>query len=404
VGEKLGFLGAENQVVCKLIRPKEKIMPMQEANEVNRGREETDEECAKRRRFFEKVSDENGEAEVDKDEEAEENDEDRKKEDDKNGLSHDMATEDEEATEEGEEGRKAVGAKIPQKVSNEERQAHELTHTPYRAWCRYCVRGRGKNRAHKKSAIDKSEIEVPRVAIDYFYMGAEDEKASENPLIVMVDEGTGEKYARAIGRKGLGDAGEMDWLLKDLSTELKVWEHHGGDGSSLILKCDTENSIVVVRDGLAKYHGGRIVPDSPAKNESQSNGVVEEAGKTVREFTRVLKDQLESEANVKVKTGDAITLWMVRWAAMMVSRFLVGKDGRTAHERRRGRRCNVPVVRFGELVWYKKMRESKERKDKFESEWLEGIWLGHSRASNEVLIGTADGVVRTYTVQRKAEG
>jgi len=124
----------------------------------------------------------------------------------------------------------------------------------------------------------------------------------------------------------------------------------------------------------------------------------------VREFTRVLKDQLETEAKMTIKPGDVITLWMIRWAAMMVSRFLVGRDGRTAHERRRGRKCNVPVVRFGELVWYKQMRESKERKDKFESEWFEGIWLGHSRASNEILIGTADGVVRAYTVQRKVEG
>ena len=386
MGKKFGFLGAENQDICKLIRPKEKIMPMQEAAESNEDVILGDE------------------ADAEESKEADESGEERKEEDDKDGLSHEVVTEDEEATEEGEEGRKAVGSKIPQKVSKDERQAHELTHTPYRAWCKHCVRGRGKNRAHKKSTIDKGEIDVPRVSIDYFYMSSEDEKASKNPLIVMVDEGTGEKYARAVGRKGLGDEGEMDWLLKDLSTELKVWGHPGGDGSSLILKCDTENSIIVVRDGLAKYHGGRIVPESPAKNESQSNGVVEEAGKTVREFTRVLKDQLESEANVKVKAGDVITLWMVRWAAMMVSRFLVGIDGRTAHERRRGRKCNIPVVRFGELVWYKRMRESKERKDKFESEWFEGIWLGHSRASNEILIGTADGIVRTYTVQRKVEG
>ena len=136
--------------------------------------------------------------------------------------------------------------------------------------------------AHKSSTEDKSMAGVPRASMDYFFMSSKDEKASENPLIVMTDEGTGEKYVRAVGQKGLGAEGEMDWLIKDLSTELKVWGHPGGDGSSLIFKCDAENAIVIVRDAVPKYHGGRVVPEGPAKNESQSNGKVEEAGKTVR--------------------------------------------------------------------------------------------------------------------------
>ena len=45
-----------------------------------------------------------------------------------------------------------------------------------------------------------------------------------------------------------------------------------------------------------------------------------------------------------------------------------GLDGRTPYERRRGRRCNMVVLPFGERVLYKQIRESKERKDKFESE------------------------------------
>ena len=35
-------------------------------------------------------------------------------------------------------------------------------------------------------------------------------------------------------------------------------------------------------------HGGIVVQEGPAVGESQSNGRVEEAGKTVREFVRVL--------------------------------------------------------------------------------------------------------------------
>ena len=41
----------------------------------------------------------------------------------------------------------------PRKPSQEEVDAHNLTHLPYRSWCRHCVRGRKKELAHK---LDKS--------------------------------------------------------------------------------------------------------------------------------------------------------------------------------------------------------------------------------------------------------
>ena len=110
------------------------------------------------------------------------------------------------------------------------------------------------------------------------------------------------------------------------------------------------------------------MPELSAKNESQSNGTAEEAGKTVREFTRALQEQIEDKAGVNIETGDAITLWLVRWAAMVTSRYLVGKDGRTAYERRRGRPCRLEVVPCGEKVWYKEAREGKDRKEKFNTE------------------------------------
>jgi len=80
---------------------------------------------------------------------------------------------------------------------------------------------------------------------------------------------------------------------------------------------------------------------------------------------------------------------------------LVGKDGKTPYERRRGRKCRVPVVPFGETVWYKEIKENKAKAD---SAWTEGIWLGHHRESNETLVGTNEGVVRAYAIIRKQEG
>ena len=91
---------------------------------------------------------------------------------------------------------------------------------------------------------------------------------------------------------------------------------------------------------------------------------------------------------------------MVRWAAMVASRYLVGKDGRTTYERKRGRRCRVPLATFGERVLYRPLDHAKDR-SKMDVQWESGIWLGLSRESNEALIGTSRGVTRAYAIRRR---
>ena len=202
----------------------------------------------------------------------------------------------------------------------------------------------------------------------------------------------------------MGRDGEMDWLMQDLSEELKAWGHPGCEAGHIVIKTDGEPSITAIRDALAKFHGGRVVAELPPRGESQSNGAVEEAGKTAREYMRVLKEQLEDKAQMTIAGADVIAAWLVRWGAMLCSRYAVGRDGLTPYERRRGRRCVIPVVPFGEKVWYKEIRQTKERANKLESEWREGVWLGHARNSNEHLIGTRVGAVKAYAIKRQPEG
>ena len=52
--------------------------------------------------------------------------------------------------------------------------------------------------------------------------------ASDNPMMVMVDESTGNKYMRAVPHKGVGIEGDHSWLVKDMNQELKSWGHPGG--------------------------------------------------------------------------------------------------------------------------------------------------------------------------------
>ena len=99
------------------------------------------------------------------------------------GLGSDVATEEEKAgeegEEEGEEGREAVASPAPRTPSRMEREQHDLTHTPYRAWCPHCVRMRGRNTAHKKN-VKREKSWIPRISFDYFFFSQEDEHANKN--------------------------------------------------------------------------------------------------------------------------------------------------------------------------------------------------------------------------------
>ena len=67
------------------------------------------------------------------------------------GKEEDVATEDEEDQEQ-EEANKAIAPKIPIRPTQDEVDAHMLTHLPLRSWCPHCVRGKSKGKAHRKRA------------------------------------------------------------------------------------------------------------------------------------------------------------------------------------------------------------------------------------------------------------
>ena len=111
-------------------------------------------------------------------------------------------------------GREPKKLTAPPTVSQKMKDEHEHTHCPYAPWCEYCVRGRCIKRAHYALKDKDEEAEVPRVDIDYFYMSKEDKNAKQNPVVVMINEKSNEKYARAAGQAGVGEDGKWTGLSR----------------------------------------------------------------------------------------------------------------------------------------------------------------------------------------------
>ena len=64
------------------------------------------------------------------------------------------------------EARKAAAYRDPGAPSKQEVDEHDLTHMPFRSWCKYCVRGRAKELPHGRGESEDSEVQVPIVAMD----------------------------------------------------------------------------------------------------------------------------------------------------------------------------------------------------------------------------------------------
>ena len=77
--------------------------------------------------------------------------------------------------------RKSMKKLDPKMPSDGERQEHELTHLPYRNWCRHCVRGRGKEEPCRRGTGEEGGL--PEFHVDYMFMG---EEKGEKTLAILV--------------------------------------------------------------------------------------------------------------------------------------------------------------------------------------------------------------------------
>ena len=79
---------------------------------------------------------------------------------------------------------------------------------------------------------------------------------------------------------------------------------------------------------------------------SQSNGVVERAVRSVQGIVRTLRSALEERWGIVLGGGHAVWAWMVEYAAFLISRCEVGRDGKTAYERIKGKEARLQGFEF----------------------------------------------------------
>ena len=195
------------------------------------------------------------------------------------------------------------------------------------------------------------------------------------------------------------EGGPNDGVPNAITREIEAW---GYGHRKIILVSDGEPAILAVKREVGRLRDrAETVPKETPVGEHQAS-LAEGAVRRVREQTRTRLSQLETKCGKKIDRSGPAMQWLVRWAAMLVSKFQVGEDGKTAFERIRGRKCTAPIAEFGERVWFKELEDGRGERAKIESKWHEGIWMGHKSRTGEHIIGTTTGTVKAFTVKRRA--
>ena len=281
-----------------------------------------------------------------------------------------------------------LGQRTPAKPSAEEVRQHCISHIPYRSWCKHCVRGRGRTAMHQRRP-DDAEAQSrrrPTVHLDYFYLGARSEETL--PILAVLDEQSGRTFSIPMPCKGVGHQYCSAVLVK----MLRLLGLQNG-----ILKTDGERALVALRTAVQE----KLVDmghEDAAKGESASNGAIESTVGRLQGVARTLKSSL-TERYGEVGPRHPILCWMINYAGSLLSRFLRGEDGRTGYERSTGKSWRVQLPEFGECVLFQPLKGERDTK-KVEPRFESGIFLGIQEGTAMRWIGTADGVVRTWTIKR----
>ena len=189
----------------------------------------------------------------------------------------------------------------PGQPTAKEHQEHVTTHRPYRSWCKICVTVRGVNAPHRRSDAQDDLDGVPHVS-----------------------------------------QWTMGFLEKEIRGSCESWSSGNGDTSE-VWQLRHWREIAQTRQ-----EGSQTVPERPPVGESQSNGVIERAVGLVASQVRTLKAAVEHRIGVRVPPVARILCWLVEFAAYLMNRGDIGRDGKTALQRLHGRRDNTPIVEFGE--------------------------------------------------------
>ena len=224
-----------------------------------------------------------------------------------------------------------------------EREEHEKSHLPWRSWCASCVGGGAVSSPHGGGAVssphhptpeDPTNVRIPYVLMDYFFMGQEDNKVLPRRQCKM-------KFAHMVEEKG-----PNEYAIEQVKEDIESMGIR-----RMIFKTDQEPAIVALRERIIEALGKNVEvleEESPVGGH-QANGKIENAIKEFETQIPVLKHSVECKMQIVIQDDHPVMAWIPQHDRFLLSRFQVSKEGKTACE---GKAYRGELVDFAERVTF----------------------------------------------------
>ena len=260
---------------------------------------------------------------------------------------------------------------VPEAPSEEERRRHEVTHTPYAAWCPHCVAGRSKGPVHKALV----EVKDNNCEADYTYYThtgfgySKEAQPGAVCAITFVHRRLQKVCSTVVVRKGVWPFAVE--LVTQFLLEIgeKTYQVRGDPEPSLL------QFLRAVKKRLSEF-GVTAEVEATTVGSHQSIGAAEVTHGIVGGYIRTYSSVVKEATDISIEPCARLFVWLLRWATFVVNHFHIRSDGLTTFYKQHGTEYRQPVAIFGEAVLMKMPKENNQSKAK--SRWKKVVWVGIS--------------------------
>ena len=268
---------------------------------------------------------------------------------------------------------------VPKEPTAQERAEHELTHLPFRSWCKTCVMSKSRQ-DHSK----KLRLKQPVLQCDYSFFT--DPKVEGSVTILNVrDVMSGLALACVVPNKGRSvyAEGELRRFILETGRTFGV------------LQADPETSLVALAETVTSELGGLSLRKSPTEWK-QAQGAVGNSQQLLYAQVRTLRQDLADRYGTLVPITSPVSTWLVKHAQFLSNNFAIRSDGLTPFERRWSKRYTSALCKFGDIV----LCRLRGKQPKADPSWVPGLWLGRDTSADMHVVGTTSGVFKTRSIRR----
>ena len=282
----------------------------------------------------------------------------------------------------------AIPVSVPQQPSDEERALHELTHVPFRPWCKYCVMSRSKanQHSHMPDPVGESQREFPTIQCDFFFM--EPGKEGAVVALLMVDVCSRFVSVAPLKQRNAQTVGRA--LVNFISSVRDGTVEIAFDNEPVLVAGVSFCKAVRAKAEL-KTH---VSPNKPY--DKSRTGVAERFVQTTRGIQKNLICHLEDRLQATVPTGHPVIQWAVLHSAWIYNRFHVHATLKTTpYQSLWGRPYKGRIPGFGQTVF-----GLDPKAVKYKPGWRRGAWLGKDSADMDLISTDGQTIMRTKAVRK----